>query len=99
MLQAEQQEDLAQYGTVNKNMSTREKIDLAEDIFANSTSREYHVNLERLVAEKTPNKSHVKAGGGIGLVNLQELREGRLKRQEESQQKGATAKKEKSGKQ
>ena len=49
-----------------------EKIAITKDIFMNSTSREYLINLERIQKGNTGKQGLV--GGGLGLVNLLEKR-------------------------
>ena len=54
-------------------MQLDEKISIAKDIFANSSSREYLINLNRITTGKLGTQALV--GGGLGLVNLLEKRQ------------------------
>ena len=65
--------DLSNLLEEKKEIQLDDKITIAKDIFANSSSREYLINLNRITQGKIGNQALV--GGGIGLVNLQERRQ------------------------
>ena len=57
----------------SKEQGIEEKIAITKDIFTNSTSREYMINLERMMKGTTGKQGLV--GGGLGSVNLLEKRQ------------------------